>query len=65
MISLTPDVCKTLMGSSTSPIPYPVIAKLESTVSVVPSVKANGHPVILCQNNVLQAGTILWSKKFV
>ncbi|MEQ4692485.1 DUF4150 domain-containing protein [Providencia manganoxydans] len=47
VISLTPDVCKTPMGSSTPPIPYPVIAKLETAAAVVPSVKANGHPIVV------------------
>lgn len=47
VISILPDVCKTPMGSSTPPIPYPVIAKLESSAAVVPNVRANGHPVVV------------------
>jgi hypothetical protein len=47
VISLTPDVCKTPMGNSTPPIPYPVIAKLGDAVQVVKSVRANGDPVVV------------------
>lgn len=47
VISVPPDVCKTPVGSSTPPIPYPVTAKLEQSVAVVPNVRANGHPVVV------------------
>ncbi|MCR3681245.1 PAAR-like domain-containing protein [Citrobacter freundii] len=47
VVSLTPDVCKTPMGPSTPPVPYPVTASLNDAVLVVPSVKANGHPVLV------------------
>jgi hypothetical protein len=43
----TPDVCKTPMGSSTPPVPYPVTALLSDCIQVVDSVKANGHPVVV------------------
>lgn len=47
VVCLTPDVCKTPMGNSTPPVPYPVTAKLEGCVQVVESVRANGHPVLV------------------
>jgi Domain of unknown function (DUF4150) len=43
----TPDVCKTPMGSSTPPVPYPVTALLTDCIQAVESVKANGHPVVV------------------
>jgi len=47
VVSLTPDVCKTPMGPATPPVPYPVTASLGDAVLIVPSVKANGHPVLV------------------
>lgn len=47
VISTTPDVCKTPMGSSTPPVPYMVCAKLDESVAVVSSVRSNGHPVLV------------------
>lgn len=47
VVSTSPDVCKTPMGSSTPPVPYNVVAKLENCVSEVKSVNANGHPVVV------------------
>lgn len=55
VISLTPDVCKTPVGSSTPPIPYPVIAKLETSASVVSSVRANGHPAVVFNQSFIPA----------
>jgi hypothetical protein len=43
----TPDVCKTPMGGAIPPVPYPVIAKLEESVRAVPTVHANGDPVVV------------------
>ncbi len=47
VISTTPDVCKTPMGSATPPVPYPVMAKLGDAVSIVPKVRANGDPLVV------------------
>lgn len=47
IISDLPDVCKTPVGSSMIPVPYPVIAKLTDSAKVVKNVKANGKPVIV------------------
>lgn len=46
VVSLTPDVCKTPMGSSTPPVPYPVIADLGDATQVAGAVNANGHPLV-------------------
>ncbi|WP_423732085.1 DUF4150 domain-containing protein [Hafnia paralvei] len=53
VISILPDVCKTPKGPSTPPVPYPVIANLGEAVCVVPSVRANGMPLVV------------WSQSFV
>lgn len=42
-----PDVCKTPLGSSMVPVPYPVTAKLTDSVSVVKTVKVNNKSVIV------------------
>ncbi|WP_127960405.1 DUF4150 domain-containing protein [Serratia microhaemolytica] len=47
VVSILPDVCKTPMGNSTPPIPYPVTAQLSSAAEPVPSVRANGQPVVV------------------
>lgn len=47
VVCITPDVCKTPMGSSTPPVPYQVIAKLEETAEVAASVRANGYPIVV------------------
>ncbi|MEZ4298797.1 MAG: DUF4150 domain-containing protein [Polyangiaceae bacterium] len=47
VVSLTPDVCKTPMGSSTPPVPYPVTAELSEASDVVENVLANGYPVVV------------------
>lgn len=47
VVSLAPDVCKTPMGSSVVPVPYPVTAELGSATAVAESVRANGHPLVV------------------
>lgn len=47
IVSSLPDVCKTPIGSSLIPVPYPVVAKLTDGVKVVDSVKANGHSTVV------------------
>ncbi|MDK9354892.1 DUF4150 domain-containing protein [Lelliottia sp. V106_10] len=51
VVSVSPDVCKTPIGPSTPPIPYPVTANLGSAVLTVPSVKANGCPVVVLEQS--------------
>lgn len=40
-VSVAPDVCKTPMGGSTPPVPYPVVSKLEPAKDASHSVHAN------------------------
>lgn len=40
-VSVAPDVCKTPMGGSTPPVPYPVVSKLETAKDASPNVHAN------------------------
>ncbi|MBI6549574.1 DUF4150 domain-containing protein [Xenorhabdus lircayensis] len=47
IIGILPDVCKTPMGPSTPPIPYPVIAKLADSSAPEKTVRANGKPVVV------------------
>ncbi|MBD2816437.1 DUF4150 domain-containing protein [Xenorhabdus sp. Flor] len=47
VIGILPDVCKTPIGASTPPIPYPVIAKLADSSAMVKSVRTNGKPVVV------------------
>ncbi|MBA6134225.1 MULTISPECIES: DUF4150 domain-containing protein [Pseudomonas] len=47
VISIAPDVCKTPMGSSIPPVPYPVTAELDTSAGVATSVRANGHPLVV------------------
>ena len=47
VVSVLPDVCRTPMGKSKPPVPYPVVARLDEAVSEVPSVYANGAPVVV------------------
>ncbi|TRX72845.1 DUF4150 domain-containing protein [Pseudomonas mangiferae] len=47
VVSLYPDVCKTPVGSSLPPVPYPVIARLKDAVQIVPSVHANCDPLVV------------------
>jgi hypothetical protein len=47
VVYLTPDVCKTPMGGSTPPVPYPVTAQLDQSLQIAPRVRANGDPVVV------------------
>lgn len=53
VVSILPDVCKTPIGPSTPPVPYPVIAKLGDAVQVVPSVRANGDPMVVWDQSLV------------
>ncbi|EBS7635149.1 DUF4150 domain-containing protein [Salmonella enterica] len=53
VISLTPDVCKTPMGSATPPVPYSVIANMGDAVQTVQSVRANGSPVLVLDQSFI------------
>lgn len=47
IVAIAPDVCKTPMGNSTPPVPYQVIAELETAEGVANSVRINGHPAVV------------------
>ena len=47
VVSTAPDVCKTPMGSSTPPVPYPVTAELSQTTQIASTVLANGFPIVI------------------
>ena len=47
VIGMFPDVCKTPMGSSVVPVPYPVYAELKDATDVVESVRFNGYPTVV------------------
>ncbi|MDH4557424.1 DUF4150 domain-containing protein [Pseudomonas sp. BN417] len=51
VVSTAPDVCKTPMGSSIPPVPYPVTAELQTSTGVATSVRANGHPVVIYKSS--------------
>lgn len=53
VVSDLPDVCKTPMGSSTPPVPYPVVAKLIDAVQEVKNVNVNGYPVVVFDQSKL------------
>ncbi|MBN3723262.1 PAAR-like domain-containing protein [Burkholderia sp. Ac-20379] len=46
IVSMMPDVCKTPMGSSTPPVPYPVTASLGDSQMTSKTVFANGNPIV-------------------
>jgi|GEM_PF-1051979 len=46
VISMLPDVCKTPIGGTDVPVPYPIIAKCDEATHEVPHVRANGMPFI-------------------
>lgn len=51
VVCTSPDVCKTPMGSSTPPVPYPVTAQLSAAADVAISVRSNGHPVLVMSSS--------------
>ena len=46
-VSLCPDFCKTPIGASTPPIPYPIKGEFKDAKAVSPNVKAHGEYLIL------------------
>lgn len=46
VISMLPDVCKTPIGGTDVPVPYPIIAKCGDAAHEAPHVRANGMPFI-------------------
>jgi hypothetical protein len=53
VVSISPDVCKTPMGSAVPPVPYPVTAELITTTQVALTVRANDCPVVVYDKSVV------------
>jgi hypothetical protein len=53
VVSTAPDVCKTPMGKSKPPVPYPVVARLQQAVAEVPTVRANGEPMVVFNHSYI------------
>jgi uncharacterized Zn-binding protein involved in type VI secretion len=47
IVSVMPDVCKTPIGSSTPPVPYPVTSDLGGSAQTSTNVRVNGKPVVV------------------
>jgi len=47
VVSLTPDVCWTPMGSTVVPVPYMITADLSDSLATSPDTRFNGQPVFL------------------
>ena len=47
VVYIVPDFCKTPMGSSTPPVPYPVTAQLKASTGVAKSVRVNTKKVMV------------------
>ncbi|MGX9715024.1 RHS repeat-associated core domain-containing protein [Janthinobacterium lividum] len=52
-VSLSPDICKTPVGSSTPPIPYSITGEFADTQNASPNVKSHSEPVILHQRSII------------
>ncbi|MDQ4627952.1 RHS repeat-associated core domain-containing protein [Janthinobacterium lividum] len=52
-VSLSPDICKTPVGSSTPPIPYSITGEFVDTQNASPNVKSHSEPVILHQRSII------------
>ena len=52
-VSLSPDICKTPVGSSTPPIPYSIIGEFSEAQNASPNVKSHSEPVILHQRSTI------------
>lgn len=53
VVSILPDICKTPVGPALVPVPYPVIAQLNTSKKEVASVRANGCSVIVFDQSVV------------
>lgn len=56
-VSLTPDICKTPVGSSTPPLPYTIIGEFSAAQNASPNVKSHSEPVILHQRSTIPSVT--------
>lgn len=53
VVSLVPDVCKTPIGSSMVPVPYPIVGDLGNSIEASKTVFFNGDPVFLLSDSVV------------
>ena len=56
-VSLTPDICKTPVGSSTPPLPYTITGEFSAAQNASPNVKSHSEPVILHQRSTIPSVT--------
>ena len=47
LVCIAPDVCKTPIGSSTPPVPYPITHQMDQSEHCSPNVFINGEPAFL------------------
>ena len=52
-VSLSPDICKTPVGSSTPPLPYSITGEFAEAQNASPNVKSHSEPVILHQRSII------------
>lgn len=57
VVSLVPDVCKTPIGASMVPVPYPIVGDLSNSVEVAKHVRFNDDPVFLLSDSVVTTVT--------
>jgi hypothetical protein len=57
VVSLVPDVCKTPIGSSMVPVPYPIVGDLADSIEVAKHVNFNGDPVYLLNDSIVTTVT--------
>ena len=57
VVSLVPDVCKTPIGSSMVPVPYPIVGDLNNSVTLAKHTNFNGDPVYLLSDSVVTTVT--------
>lgn len=57
VVNLVPDVCKTPIGSSMVPVPYPIVGDLADSITVSKKTNFNGDPVFLLSDSVVSKVT--------
>lgn len=53
VVNLLPDVCKTPIGASMVPVPYPIMGNLSDSTAVAKTVRFNGDPAYLLSESVV------------
>lgn len=53
VVSTVPDVCRTPVGNTIVPVPYPVISFLDNSIDGAASVRVNGEHLILFDQSVV------------